>query len=84
MVPILRFQYIIITVLLLVAALWSAGGRPSTAGGQEPKRYVYKVVDVQPDNATMQTTLNEYGAAGWELIVIGMGDMTVPRLVFKK
>lgn len=32
----------------------------------------------------MQTILNEYGAAGWELIVIGMGDMTAPRLVFKK
>jgi hypothetical protein len=32
----------------------------------------------------MQNTLNEYGAAGWELVVIGMGDMTSPRLVFKK
>lgn len=33
----------------------------------------------------MQTILNEYGAAGWELIVIGMGHMTAaPRLVFKK
>ena len=84
MIPILRYQYIIIAVLLLAAGLWSTAGRPSTAVGQEPKRYAYKVVDVQPDNASMQTTLNEYGAAGWELIVIGMGDMTVPRLVFKK
>ena len=24
----------------------------------------------------MQTTLNEYGPAGWELMLIGMGDMT--------
>jgi hypothetical protein len=42
------------------------------------------VLDVPPDNTSMQTILNEYGAAGWELIVIGMGDMTAPRLVFKK
>jgi succinate-semialdehyde dehydrogenase/glutarate-semialdehyde dehydrogenase len=42
------------------------------------------VVDVPPDNTAMQNTLNEYGAAGWELVVIGMGDMTSPRLVFKK
>jgi hypothetical protein len=54
------------------------------AQGQEAKRYVYKVVDVPPDNTAMQNTLNEYGAAGWELVVIGMGDMTMPRLVFKK
>ena len=54
------------------------------ATGQEVKRYVYKVVDVPPDNTAMQNTLNEYGAAGWELVVIGMGDMTTPRLVFKK
>jgi len=32
----------------------------------------------------MQTTLNEYGAAGWELIVLSMGDLTAPRMVFKK
>jgi hypothetical protein len=54
------------------------------AGAQEPKRYLYKIVDVQADNLSMQTTLNEYGAAGWELVMVGMGDMTAPRLIFKK
>jgi hypothetical protein len=42
------------------------------------------VVDVPPDNSTMQTTLNEYGAPGCELVLMGMGDMTTPRLVFQK
>ena len=68
------------SVIVLSMLLW----RDSPAEGQEAKRYVYKVVDVPPDNSAMQTTLNEYGAAGWELILIGMGDMTTPRLVFKK
>jgi len=80
----LRLQYVTVAILLLTAALWSTFAPPRTAVGQETKRYVYKVVDVPPDNAAMQTILNEYGAAGWELILIGMGDMTAPRLVFKK
>jgi hypothetical protein len=80
----LRLQYVTVAILLLTAAWWSAFAPPPTAVGQETKRYVYKVVDVPPDNAAMQTILNEYGAAGWELILIGMGDMTAPRLVFKK
>ena len=58
--------------------------RQPVAQGQEAKRYVYKVVDVPTDNTAMQTTLNEYGAAGWELIVLSMGDLTAPRMVFKK
>lgn len=84
MFPIVRFQYMTLAVLLLTAAWWWASVPPPAAVGQEAKRYVYKVVDVPPDNAAMQTILNEYGASGWELIVIGMGDMTAPRLVFKK
>ena len=72
--------------LLLVAAilLFVSAWHYPDAQAQEAKRYLYKVVDVPPDNAAMQTTLNEYGAAGWELILIGMGDMTQPRLIFKK
>ena len=58
--------------------------RQPVAQSQEAKRYVYKVVDVPTDNTAMQTTLNEYGAAGWELIVLSMGDLTAPRMVFKK
>ena len=72
-------------IIVLAAVCWSILSWQHTgAQGQETKRYVYKVVDVPPDNTAMQNTLNEYGAAGWELVVIGMGDMTSPRLVFKK
>lgn len=71
---------VMLAIALSSVTIW----HQAIAQGQEAKRYVYKVVDVPADNTSMQTILNEYGAAGWELIVIGMGDMTVPRLVFKK
>jgi hypothetical protein len=32
----------------------------------------------------MQTVLNEFGAGGWELVAVSMGNMTEPRLIFKK
>ncbi|HEY6084977.1 MAG TPA: hypothetical protein VIU63_06250 [Nitrospira sp.] len=76
-----------IGLLVVAAATWwtaAEGLKPQAVGAQEAKRYFYKIVDVPPDNAAMQATLNEYGAAGWELVVIGMGDMTTPRLIFKK
>lgn len=70
-------------VLALVLSSVTVWHQP-IAQGQEAKRYVYKVVDVPTDNTSMQTTLNEYGAAGWELIAMSMGDLTAPRMVFKK
>ena len=80
-----RLQYLTLALLLLISG-WCLGSyRPPSAVGQETKRYVYKVVDVPAgSHAAMQSTLNEYGSAGWELILIGIGDMTTPRLVFKK
>ena len=59
-------------------------GQPFTAKAQEPKRFQYKIVEVLPDTQNMQTTLNEFGASGWELVAVSMGSMTEPRLVFKK
>jgi hypothetical protein len=67
-------------MVLSSLAIW----HQPVAQGQEAKRYVYKVVDVPTDNNAMQTTLNEYGAAGWELVVLSMGDLIAPRMVFKK
>jgi hypothetical protein len=32
----------------------------------------------------MWTILNEYGANRWELVVVSMGDMAEPMLIFKK
>jgi len=57
---------------------------PFPAKAQEPKRFQYKIVEVLRDTQNMQTILNEYGANGWELVVVSMGDLTEPRLIFKK
>jgi hypothetical protein len=59
-------------------------GPPFAAKAQEPKRFQYKIVEVLPDTQNMQTKLNEFGAGGWELVAVSMGDMTEPRLIFKK
>lgn len=59
-------------------------GQPFAVKAQEPKRFQYKIVEVLPDTENMQTRLNEFGASGWELVMVSMGDMTEPRLIFKK
>jgi hypothetical protein len=59
-------------------------GLPFTAKAQESKRIQYKIVEVLPDTQNMQTMLNEFGASGWELVAVSMGNMTEPRLIFKK
>jgi hypothetical protein len=59
-------------------------GQPFAAKAQEVKRFQYKIIEVLPDTQNMQTKLNEFGAGGWELVAVSMGDMTEPRLIFKK
>ena len=59
-------------------------GQPFAAKAQEPKRFQYKIVEVLPDTENMQTRLNEFGSSGWELVAVSMGNMTEPRLIFKK
>lgn len=59
-------------------------GHPFTVNAQESKQFQYRIVEVLPDTHNMQTTLNEFGASGWELVAVSMGNMTEPRLIFKK
>jgi len=59
-------------------------GQPFAAKAQEPKQYQYRIVQVLPDTQNMQSKLNEFGSNGWELVAVSMGDMTEPRLIFKK
>lgn len=59
-------------------------GQPFTAKAQEPKRFQYQIVEVLPDTQNMQSKLNEFGSGGWELVAVSMGNMTEPRLIFKK
>ena len=59
-------------------------GQPFTAKAQEQKQFQYRIVEVLPDTHNMQTKLNEFGANGWELVAVSMGNMTEPRMIFKK
>ena len=76
--------WLIAGVSLGVLALLLLMGQPFTAKAQEQKRFQYKIVEVLPDTQNMQTTLNEFGTNGWELVAVSMGNMTEPRLIFKK
>lgn len=69
-----------IAAVLSMAGL-SDKGFPQT---QEPRKFQYAIVEVTTDVGAMQRMLNEYGAAGWELVTVGLGDMASPRLIFKK
>lgn len=71
-------------ISLLALAIAFVAGQPFSVKAQEPKRFQYKIVEVLRDTQNMQTILNEQGASGWELVTVSMGDMTEPRLIFKK
>lgn len=72
-----------LSLLLSVLALLTQWP-PFAAKAQEPKRIQYKIVEVLHDTPTMQATLNEFGSAGWELVSVTAGDLTTPRMIFKK
>ena len=71
-------------VSLVALGLLLLLGQPFVVKAQEPKRYQYQIIEVIPDTETMQTRLNEFGSNGWELVGFAMGNMTNPRMVFKK
>ena len=71
-----------ISILMSIGILWLVN--PVAPKAQEPKRLEYRIVEVLPDTTTMQTKLNEFGMSGWELVAVSMGNMTEPRLIFKK
>ena len=76
--------WVIAGVSLSVLGFLLLMGQPFTAKAQESKRIQYKIVEVLPDTQNMQTMLNEFGSSGWELVAVSMGNMTEPRLIFKK
>ncbi len=75
-----RFAAGVLALMTLVIVLWIV----LATSAQEPKRFQYKVVDSAADTQTMQAILNDYGNAGWELVAVAIGDIQVPRLIFKK
>jgi hypothetical protein len=74
---VLGFSLLLLTAVLLL-------GNPMAPKAQEAKRFEYRIVEVLPDTMTMQMKLNEFGMNGWELVSVSMGNMTEPRLIFKK
>jgi len=80
----LSVSWVIAGVSLGVLGVLLLMGQPFAAKAQEAKRFQYKIIEVLPDTQNMQTTLNEFGASGWELVAVSMGNMTEPRLIFKK
>jgi len=80
----LSWGWLIVGVSLCALAFLLVTGQPFAAKAQESKRFQYRIVEVLPDTQNMQTVLNEFGASGWELVAVSMGNMTEPRLIFKK
>jgi hypothetical protein len=71
-------------ILLVLNLVLLVRGTHFSAYAQEQKRFQYKIVDVLPDTQVMQSTLNQYGNDGWELVAVSMGELTAPRFVFKR
>jgi hypothetical protein len=80
----LSVSWLIAGVGLGVVGLLLLMGQPFAAKAQESKHYQYRIVEVLPDTQNMQSKLNEFGSNGWELVAVSMGNMTEPRLIFKK
>ena len=79
-----RVMMISVGISMLVSTGIFLFSNPMAPKAQEPKRFEYRIVEVLPDTMTMQTKLNEFGMSGWELVSVSMGNMTEPRLIFKK
>lgn len=75
---------IVVGASLLGAVVVLVLGQPFAVKAQEKKQFTYRIVEVLPDTQNMQTRLNEFGANGWELVAVSMGNMMEPRLIFKK
>ena len=80
----LSLAWLITGVSLGALALLLFIEQPFTAKAQEQKQFQYRIVEVLPDTQNMQSKLNEFGSNGWELVAVSMGNMTEPRLIFKK
>ncbi|NOT96536.1 MAG: hypothetical protein HOP00_09555 [Nitrospira sp.] len=80
----LSVSWLIACVGLGAVGLLLLMGQPFAAKAQESKQFQYRIVEVLPDTQNMQSKLNEFGSNGWELVAVSMGNMTEPRLIFKK
>jgi len=57
------------------------------SSAQGPARFQYHVLDARlQDTDALEAELNMYGQAGWELVLVHMGNVTkpTPRFIFKR
>ena len=81
----LRRSFILVTVVLILVLFGYVRVSPvvSQSSPAQP-RFEYRVIEVPPDTRSIQTALDEYGHAGWELVAFEMGELQAPRMIFKK
>lgn len=79
-----RAMVISLGISLCVSVVVLVVGQPFAVKAQEVKTIQYRIVEVLHDTDTMQRTLNEFGSEGWELVAVSAGDLTTPRMIFKK
>ena len=72
---------VVLIQTIAMCALWSI---PTNTSADEVRQFHYQVVDVPGDTQALQAALNSYGSSGWELVAVAMGEIQVPRLIFKK
>lgn len=72
------------SVSLVVSAVMQVMWQPYSVKAQETKRFQYRIVEVLHDTDSMQQALNEFGNGGWELVAVSAGNLTSPKLIFKK
>ncbi|HMU53748.1 MAG TPA: hypothetical protein PKA61_02015 [Nitrospira sp.] len=73
-----------LVVSVIVSAMTLVVAQPFLAKAQETKRFQYRIVEVLHDTDSMQQALNEFGGGGWELVAVSAGNLTSPKLIFKK
>ena len=79
-------RWLIVGLVLLVLIGWGyvyVSPVESQSTVTQP-RFEYRVIEVPPDTPSIQTALDEYGHAGWELVAFEMGELQAPRMIFKK
>jgi len=76
-------SYSAVFLLLLLFGYVGVSSVVSQPSPSQP-RFEYRVIEVPPDTRSIQTALDEYGHAGWELVAFEMGELQAPRMIFKK
>jgi hypothetical protein len=73
-----------VACVALTVVVLSRAEPVASQGSPNKLGFVYRVIEVPPDTRSIQAALDEYGHGGWELVAFEMGELQVPRMIFKK